>query len=327
MDNIVSIFFFLAIFMFITGLLYNFLLRNKDIQNRFNYYLDIEKKHKINKEEKKSSESLKEVLKNSNEIIRTFLKKVISGGDQKKLNQLIISAGIKIKPEEYVMYRFFTAALMGGIFYLLFNNLILLIVGLIIGFILPRIWINGKVKRKVLKFNDGLADMITTIIGALKSGYSFSQAMKTVAEESETPIKEEIETLIHELNYGITMEEALNNLYSRMPSVDLELMIQATLIQRQIGGNLSTILEIIVETIRERKKLERHVRTLTAQGRLSGKIIGAMPIFIAFFMFILNRKYLMDFVVTRVGMISIAVGVLLTSFAFFIISRITKIEV
>jgi len=90
---------------------------------------------------------------------------------------------------------------------------------------------------------------------------------------------------------------------------------------------LSTILEIIVETIRERKKLERHVRTLTAQGRLSGKIIGAMPIFIAFFMFILNRKYLMDFVVTRVGMISIAVGVLLTSFAFFIISRITKIEV
>ena len=91
-------------------------------------------------------------------------------------------------------------------------------------------------------------------------------------------LKKEIQSLLNELNYGITMEEALKILRTRMPSVDLELMIHAVLIQRQIGGNLSIILEIIVNTIRERKKLERQVKTLTAQGRLSGRIIGALPI-------------------------------------------------
>lgn len=327
MENIISIFLFLSIFMFITGLLYYLLLKNKELQKRMNYYLDIEKKYKINKEEKADSQNFKEVLKNSNEVIRTILKKILSGGDQKKLNQLLTSAGVTLKPEEYVMSRFFSAVVLGGMLYLVLNSLIFLVVGLIVGFFLPKIWLNGKIRKRIEKFNDGLADMISSIVGSLKSGYSFSQALKTVGEESESPIKEEVSTLLNELSYGITLEEALNNLNRRMPSVDLELMIHATIIQRQIGGNLSTILEIIVNTIRERKKLERHVRTLTAQGRLSGKIIGGLPIFIAFFMYIFNRKYLVDFAITRIGQISIGVGILLILLGFFVINRITKIEV
>lgn len=327
MVNLVSIFLFIFIFMFITGVLYFFLLKNEEIKKRLNYYLDIENRYKKSKDDKIHQENFKDFFKNFNEFIRQILKKGIPGRDRERINQLMISAGATLKPEEYVMMRFFFAVVFGAICYVQFNNLFFLIAGLVVGYFLPKIWLNRKKKKRIEKFNAGLADMITTIIGSLKSGYSFSQAMKIVAEESESPIKDEIQTLLNELNYGITMEEALNNLKRRMPSMELELMIHATLIQRQIGGNLSNILEVIVDTIRQREKLQRHVRTLTAQGRLSGKIIAALPVLMALLMYMLNKQYLLDFLNNRYGQIAIAVGVLSCILGFIIINKITKIEV
>ncbi|MGE5629009.1 MAG: type II secretion system F family protein [Solirubrobacterales bacterium] len=327
MENIVSIFMFIFIFMLITGVLYYFLLRNKEIEKRLNYYLDIEKKYGKVKDKKPRAKNFKESLKNSNELVRALLKKMLTGGNQQKINQLLISAGVTFKPEEYLMLKIFISVVVAGCFYIIFNSLILLVVGGVVGAFMPRYWLKGRIRKRIEKFNDSLADMITTIVGSLKSGFSFSQAMKTVAEESESPVKEEIQTLLNEISYGISMEDALYNLYKRVPSVDLELMIQATLIQRQIGGNLSVILEIIVATIRERKKLERHIRTLTAQGRLSGKVISGLPVFITIFMFLFNRSYIMDFLSNTYGKIAIGVGVFLCIIGFFMISRITKIEV
>lgn len=327
MESIVSIFMFISIFMLITGVLYYFLLRDKEIEKRLNYYLDIEKKYGKIKDKKPRAKNLKESLKNSNEMVRGLLKKMLTGGNQQKINQLLISAGVNFKPEEYLMLKIFVSVVTAGCFYIIFNSLIMLVVGGAVGAFMPRVWLNSKINQRIEKFNDGLADMITTIVGSLKSGFSFSQAMKTVAEESESPVKDEIQTLLNELNYGITMEDALYNLYKRVPSVDLELMIQATLIQRQIGGNLSIILEVIVSTIRERKKLERHIRTLTAQGRLSGKVISGLPVFITIFMFIFNRKYIMDFLSNTYGKIAIAAGIFLCIIGFIMINRITKIEV
>ncbi|MEQ8156423.1 MAG: type II secretion system F family protein [Clostridiaceae bacterium] len=327
MENIISIFLFISIFLMITGVLYYFLLKNRELQKRLNYYLDIENKYKRSKNNKVKSEDFRDLLKNFNEFIREILKKGLSSGNQQRIDQKLSRAGVRLKGEEYVMLRLFSAAVSGEIFYLLFSNIFFLAIGTFIGFIVPRIWLNGKIRKRVDKFNDGLADMITTIIGSLKAGYSFSQAMKTVAEESQSPVKEEIKILLNELSYGITMEEALNNLNRRMPSMDLELMIHATLIQRQIGGNLSTILEIIVNTIRERKKLERHVKTLTAQGRLSGKVISGIPVFMAAIMYILNKEYLISFLSNRYGQIAVAASVLSCIIGFVVINRITKIEV
>jgi tight adherence protein B len=240
---------------------------------------------------------------------------------------MLISAGVTLKPEEYVMLRVFLAVIAGGMLYFISSNILLLLVGAMVGYIVPNMWIKRKVKKRIQKFNKALPDMINTLIGALRSGYSLPQAMKTVSEDCEAPINEEILILLKELNYGITMEEALNNLNTRMPSVELELMIQATLIQRQAGGNLSNILEIIVSTIRERSKLDRHVRTLTAQGRLSGKVIGALPIVLGFILYLFDPKYMSNFLGNIVGKIAISVGVISGIIGYIIINRITKIEV
>ena len=327
MENIISILLFISIFLMINALLFIYMLKDKEIEKRMNYYLNIEDRYKTRNEKKVKSDNFKGVLRDSNEGIRQILKKGVLGKDQKKIIQKLAAAGVKMKPEEFFMSKVFFAVFCGFLFYLVFDSAIIAPAGMVLGFFIPEAWLSSQKRRRIEKFNDGLSDMITTIIGSLKAGYSFSQALKTVAEENESPIKEEIQTLLNELNYGINMEEALNNLKDRMPSTDLELLVHSVLIQRQIGGNLSIILEVIVSTIRERKKLERQVRTLTAQGRLSGRIIAALPVILGVAFFIINRNYMMQFFDNIYGQIALAVGIGLTVLGFIVINRITKIEV
>lgn len=327
MGNIISILLFISIFLMVNALLYIYMLKDKEIEKRMNYYLNIEDRYKMRNDKKVKSDNFKGFLKNSNEGIREIIKKGVPGKDQKKIIQKLAAAGVTMKPEEFLMSKVFFAVFGGFLFYLVFGIAIIAPIGMVLGFFLPEVWLSNKRRRRIEKFNDGLSDMITTIIGSLKAGYSFSQALKTVAEESEAPVKEEIQTLLNELNYGINMEEALNNLKDRMPSTDLELLVHSVMIQRQIGGNLSIILEVIVNTIRERKKLERQVRTLTAQGRLSGRIIAALPVVLGVAFFLINRSYMMQFFTNIYGQIALAVGICLTVLGFIVINQITKIEV
>lgn len=327
MKEIVIILWFICIFMFITGIFYYFFLLDKNFEKRVNYYLDIDKKYKNFKEKKVKVNKDRNLLKICNELIRKRLSGQLASEKKQKLNKMIMSAGVTLKPEEYIMIRVFLGVVLGSVFYFISTKILLLIVGAIVGYIYPKIWFKKKVKKRIEKFNSGLPDMINTLIGSLRSGYSFTQAMKTVSEDCEAPINEEILILLKELNYGITMEEALNNLNTRMPSVELEIMIQATLIQRQAGGNLSNILEIIVQTIRERNKLDRQVRTLTAQGRLSGKVIGGLPIALGFILYLFDPKNMTDFFGNFIGKIAISIGVISAIIGYIIINKITKIEV
>ena len=124
MENIVSIVLFITLFLSITGVLYTFLLKNEELKKRLNYYLDIENKFKRGKAKKDNSEGFKEILKNSNESIREVMKRGLPGKDQKRLSQLLTSSGVTLKPEEYVMFRFFSSAVIGGLFYILFNSIL-----------------------------------------------------------------------------------------------------------------------------------------------------------------------------------------------------------
>lgn len=323
MKDLLTLFYFIFAFLLAIGLLYYFVLSDRRIERRINYYLDINKKYKSLKKKKEKPKEETSGLKSITEFIRGKL----SEEDQERIEQIIKSAGVTISVEEYIMIRWFFAAIIGGVAYLIAGNLIILFVGGVIGYMLPRIWLNKKRKKRILSFNEGLPDMITTIIGSLRSGYSFSQAMKTVSEECESPIKEEVTILLKEMSYGITMEEALSGLNQRMPSNDLELMIQAILIQRQVGGNLSSVLEIIVKTIRERNKLERQVQTLTAQGRMSGRVIGVLPVILGLVIYLINPGYMTAFFSSTLGRAAIGAGAVSGIIGFVMINKLTKIEV
>jgi len=323
MEEFILLFFFIFSFLIIMYLFYYLVMQDSKIEKRMNYYFDINKKYKdmLKKKEKPKVEG--NILKGINEFIREKL----SGINQEKLSHDLKGAGVHFTPEEYIMLKWFLTAVMGGVAYFLSNNIFLLVPGGIIGYVLPKVWIDRKRNVRVKKFNDGLPDMITTIIGSLRSGYSFSQALKTVAEECESPVKEEVMLLLKEMNYGITMEDALNNLNKRMESNDLELMVQAILIQRQVGGNLAGVLEIIVKTIRERSRIERQVQTLTAQGRLSGRVIGALPVVLGTAIYFLNPEYISTLFTNRIGIAIVTFGVISGVIGFILINKVTKIEV
>jgi tight adherence protein B len=254
-------------------------------------------------------------------------KNVLSKEKNNKLESMIISAGLPLKPEEYVLFQWISTALIGGLFQLITGKVLFLIFGCFLGFYLPRWYLRKKQRERLAKFNSGLPDMLSTIVGSLRAGFSFQQALKSVTEEAESPIKEEMETVLKEMQYGSSLEDSLNSLKDRMPSEDLDLMIQAILIQRQVGGNLATVLEKIVETIRDRMKIQGHIKTLTAQGKLSGLVVALLPVGLGFLLYLIEPEYIGALFKHPIGLALMGAGVISGSIGFILIKKITTIEV
>ena len=256
--------------------------------------------------------------------IRKTLKRRNKG---EKIEMELKQAGILLKPEEFVMFRWISIALGAGISYLIFDHLVFLFIGALIGVIIPKFIVSRKKKQRIQSFNDNLAEMISSIISALKAGFSFPQALQNVRNESPSPVKEELEELLKEMQYGASVEEALNRMKERVPSDDLDLMIQAIVIQRQVGGNLAVVLEKIVHTIRERIKIQGQIKTLTAQGRLSGAVVGILPLGLGAMLYLINREYIMVLFSHPVGIFLIIIAGISMILGFIFIRNITSIEV
>lgn len=307
-------------FLLVTAVLQLLFLSNKRMDARLNRLLELNNKKQLNR--KRFSLLVRMQLYKQKVRERLLTKKKSS-----RLEQMLRLSGVPLKPEEYVLFQWIGMAFCGGVFYLLFDRILLLPVGAVAGFMLPRWWIGRKRRARVKAFNDGLLDMLTTVIGSLRAGFSFSQALKTVVDESDGPIREEAETVMKEMQYGTSMEDALTEWKERMPSEDLDLMIQAILIQRQIGGNLAVILETIVQTIRDRSRIQRQVTTLTAQGRMSGIVIGLLPFALGFMLYLISPEYIGTLFGSTIG-IGLVVGALVSGvIGFMFIRKITTIEV
>ncbi|MEH7251648.1 type II secretion system F family protein [Neobacillus niacini] len=254
-------------------------------------------------------------------------KKFLTKEKNTKLETKIAQAGIPLKPEEYILFQWILTALIAGLFYLFTENIFFIFVGGFLGFQLPKWYLRKKQRERTSKFNEGLADMITTIVGSLRAGFSFQQALKSVVEEASSPIKDEMGSVLTEMQYGKNIEDALNDLKERMPSEDLELMIQAILIQRQVGGNLATVLDKIIETIRDRTKIQGQISTLTAQGRLSGYVIALLPVILGFLLYMIEPDYIGSLFRHPLGLAMIGAGLFSGVIGFILIKKITTIEV
>ena len=158
---------------------------------------------------------------------------------------------------------------------------------------IPRFWLGRRKSGRLDAFNKNLPDTITLIGNALRAGSSFLQAIELVVRESRPPISTEFSRVIREVNLGLPFETALENMVRRVRSDDLELMATAISIQHTVGGNLAEILDSIAFTIRERVRIKGEIRTLTAQQRLSGYVVGLLPIALAGFLF-LAAPHFMD---------------------------------
>ncbi|HEY0829294.1 MAG TPA: type II secretion system F family protein [Bacilli bacterium] len=320
MKLLILLLFLLSAFLFFSYFLQLFFLSNKKMEKRMASYL-------LNGSGKKLDRKRMNVLLQIQLYKKSVKERVLSKQKNEKLEELLNRAGLAMKPEEYIIFQWILTALFGGVMYLLFSSWIMMVAGLGAGYLFPRWWVNKRVSKRLLKFNDGLPDMIMTIIGSLRAGFSFAQSLKTVSEESESPNKEEMETVLKEMQYGSNIEDALQMLKERMPSEDLDLLIQAVLIQKQVGGNLAAILETIVQTIRDRNKIQRQILTLTAQGRLSGIVIGLLPVALGIVIYLLQPAYISSFFNHPLGILMISIGIISGFVGFALIRKVTKIEV
>jgi tight adherence protein B len=214
------------------------------------------------------------------------------------------------------------------------RNPIILLVGGIIGFFLPRFWLGRRKGGRLNAFNKNLPDTITLIANALRAGSSFLQAIELVVRESRPPISTEFGRVIREVNLGLPFEQALENMVRRVKSDDLELMATAISIQHTVGGNLAEILDSIAYTIRERVRIKGEIRTLTAQQRLSGYVVGFLPIGLAGFIYLAAPKFFdpmfakpPEVLGLPAGVIIMFVGGFMMFLGFMFIRKIVDIEV
>jgi tight adherence protein B len=214
------------------------------------------------------------------------------------------------------------------------GNPLLLLVGALIGFFLPRFWINRRKGKRLSSFNKQLPDTITLLANALRAGSSFLQAIELVVRESRPPISLEFGRVIREVNLGLPFEQALENMVRRVRSEDLELMATAISIQYQVGGNLAEILDSIAYTIRERVRIQGEIRTLTAQQRISGYLVAFLPIGLAGILFLIAPKFMepmfsseVSFLGLPAGMVLLGLGLFSMFVGFMIIRKIVDIEV
>ncbi|SEC17417.1 type II secretion system F family protein [Paenibacillus sp. GP183] len=307
-------------FMLILSLLQILFLSNKRMDHRLQRYLELNDKIQLSR--KKFN-----LLVQLQLYKQTVRDKVLSRKKKNLLESWLSRSGVSLKPEEYILFQWISTFLCAGFLYLLTGNILFLLAGAIAGYMLPRWWIARKQRKRVVDFNDGLLDMLTTIIGSLRAGFSFMQALRTVVDESEGPIREESELVLKEMQYGTSMEDALNEWKERMPSEDLDLMIQAILIQRQIGGNLAVVLETIIQTIRDRIRIERQVTTLTAQGRLSGMIVGLLPFVLGLILYFIAPNYIGSLFHHPIGLMMVGAGLISGAIGFVFVRKLTTIEV
>jgi tight adherence protein B len=172
-----------------------------------------------------------------------------------------------------------------------------------------------------------LADLAQMMGNSMRAGFSIMQSLELVANEAPSPASEEFERVVTEVKLGLPLETALDHLKQRMPSEDIELMVVAIGIQRQIGGNLAEIMMIMSKTIRERVRFGRDLRTMTAQARYSSYIITGLPIAVGIIINLLDPGYEKYLYTTLIGNVMIGAAVVMLVMGFFVLSRIANIEV
>ena len=185
-------------------------------------------------------------------------------------------------------------------------------------------YLDAKRREKV---NLQLPEALATMSNALRAGFSISQAFDSVVEQGEAPMNEEFAILQQQLKIGMSFEDALESLSQRVGSDDLTLVTTAILIARKTGGNVTEIFDKIAETIRGRMRIERKVKSLTAQGRMQGIIVSAMPIFLGIVMTVLKPKMMIPFLTSPTGVLSVLAMCALIAVGWLMIRKIIRIDV
>lgn len=261
-------------------------------------------------------------------------RRVASSSMGDRVARELARADLKFKVAEYYALVFISTIGLGLIALAINTHWASFLIGAIVGFFAPRFYVKQQQSARIRRFDDQLGDMLNLMVNGLRAGYSTMQAMEAVSRELPSPISDEFHRVVQEMQIGITMEKALENLLRRIPSEDLDFVITAINVQREVGGNLSEILDTISFTIRERVRIKGEIRVMTANVRASGTILSLIPLGLALALWFLSPEYIGQFFAPNdfvpqpaCGIISVAVIIGLIVAGYFVMMKIADIEV
>lgn len=243
-----------------------------------------------------------------------------------KLGERLIDADIPVKPEEFIEIWLGAVIIVPSLLFLVTTNILLSIVAIAACGFVPEIYIKSQKKKKLQRFDDQLADALLMISNCLVAGLSFQQAMENIAREMPNPISGEFGRVVKEMRYGKTLDKSLKDMMERIDSDDLMIAMNAVLIQHQVGGNLSEILETIAQTVKDRRQIKKDIKVLTSQGRVSGWIIAVLPAALCLIISIANPGYMTPMFTTFLGIAMLVVGIIMELIGIMFIQKIVNIE-
>lgn len=244
----------------------------------------------------------------------------------KRIELMMQQADWPIRGTEFEAILLLWGGLVGLITFLVTLKGAMFFVGALVGILMGFALLGLRIRRRRKKFTNQLGDMLTMVANALRAGFSFMQAFELISREMDAPMGREVQLVVNEVNLGNTLESALDNMQRRVASPDFELVVTAVLIQRQVGGDLASILDTISETIAERVRMRREVMALTAQGRLSGIVVAVIPVALGLFLEIVNPGYLKPLLETDLGRMFIIGAIIMDMIGFLVIKRIVDIR-
>lgn len=263
--------------------------------------------------------------------VADFLDQVGEGSNLfDNISKSLAQADLKFRPVEFLATMVLAAVFMTFVGFILSKSIPFALLAGIFGAFIPQIYVMRSKSRRLAMFNNQLGDMLNLMVNGLRAGYSTMQAMEAVSKELPAPISVEFRRVVQEMQLGLDMEEALDHLVRRITSDDLDLVITAINVQREVGGNLAEILDVISYTIRERVRIQGEIAALTAQGRATAWVISALPIVLVLLLFLINRPYIMQFFnpeTRNCGIPIIVLAGLLVVIGFAIVQKIVKIDI
>ena len=239
-----------------------------------------------------------------------------------KMERILMKTDIQ-KMSRALIFAPIGGAVVGYLFFPTEVRFLGVLMGGVVGFVFPSVYVKFLVKRRKDKFFNQLIDALMIMSSSFRGGLSLIQAMESVVEEMPDPIDQEFGTVLSENKMGVSLEEALTHLYDRMPSSALQQTITAILLARETGGNLPSIFSRIVNTIREQKKIQENINTLTLQGKIQGAVMSLLPIGFGFVVYSTNPQFFKTMTETSIGRILLSYAAISELIGAFLIWKIS----
>jgi tight adherence protein B len=240
-------------------------------------------------------------------------------------------AGLALKASEYYLLRMLLATLACVLVLLLFRGstwgLAFGIMAGFMGFMAPAWYVSRLRSRRLTQINAQLVEGLQLISNALRSGFAFTQSVEMAVRQLQPPLRDELERFLQDNALGSKTDEALESLVERTGSYDVEMMVTTILVQRTTGGNLSEILDNVAETIRERERLQGEIRALTAQQRLTGRVLAIYPILLGLLFTLVAYDLMKVLWEEEFGRVLLAIAATFQVLGFLVINRVLRLDV